>query len=175
MKLEAQVLAFPNPQVQWFKDGIPLRHTKEIIFMNEPNGLIGLKMDYVRPEDAGTYSVTVSNALGDITGTAKVEVEEREKRPEFVASLQPQTVVEGFPVKMEVKIIGKPAPELKWLRNDEEVSIIMITEFYYNSLSIFFKLTFLTQKIISMNKCIFRLFRTTSIQRLSVNQMAVKL
>ncbi|XP_071572462.1 protein Obscurin isoform X5 [Temnothorax nylanderi] len=121
LKLEAQVLAFPNPQVQWFKDGIPLRHTKEINFVNEPNGLIGLKIDYVRPEDAGTYSLTVSNALGEITGTAKVEVEEREKRPEFVASLQPQTVVEGFPVKMEVKTIGKPTPELKWLRNDEEI------------------------------------------------------
>ncbi|XP_018396346.1 PREDICTED: muscle M-line assembly protein unc-89-like isoform X2 [Cyphomyrmex costatus] len=121
LKLEAQILAFPNPQVQWFKDGIPLRHTKEMYFTNEPNGLIGLKMDYVRPEDAGTYSVTVSNALGEITGTAKVEVEEREKRPEFVASLQPQTVVEGFPVKMEVKTIGKPTPELKWLRNDEEI------------------------------------------------------
>lgn len=105
--------------------------------MNEPNGLIGLKMDYVRPEDAGTYSVIVSNALGEITGTAKVEVEEREKRPEFVASLQPQTVVEGFPVKMEVKTIGKPTPELKWLRNDEEVSIII---FYYNIVSISFKL-----------------------------------
>ncbi|XP_020293629.1 obscurin isoform X3 [Pseudomyrmex gracilis] len=121
LKLEAQVLAFPNPQVQWFKDGIPLRHTKEMYFMNEPNGLIGLRMDYVRPEDAGTYSLIVSNALGEITGTAKVEVEERERRPEFVASLQPQTVVKGFPVKMEVKTIGKPAPELKWLRNDEEI------------------------------------------------------
>ncbi|XP_039304592.1 obscurin isoform X5 [Solenopsis invicta] len=121
LKLEAQILAFPNPQVQWFKDGIPLRHTKEMYFMNEPNGLIGLKMDYVRPEDAGNYSVIVSNALGEITGTAKVEVEEREKRPEFVTSLQPQTVVEGFPVKMEVKIMGKPTPELKWLRNDEEI------------------------------------------------------
>ncbi|XP_011689400.1 PREDICTED: muscle M-line assembly protein unc-89 isoform X4 [Wasmannia auropunctata] len=121
LKLEAQILAFPNPQVQWFKDGIPLRHTKEMYFMNEPNGLIGLKMDYVRPEDAGTYSVIVSNALGEITGTAKVEVEEREKRPEFVASLQPQTVVEGFPVKMEVKTVGKPTPELKWLRNNEEI------------------------------------------------------
>ncbi|XP_025269387.1 obscurin isoform X6 [Camponotus floridanus] len=121
LKLEAQVLAFPNPQVQWFKDGIPLRHSKEMYFMNEPNGLIGLRMDYARPEDAGIYSLTVSNVLGEITGTAKVEVEEREKRPEFVASLQPQTVVEGFPVKLEVKTTGKPAPELKWLRNDEEI------------------------------------------------------
>jgi len=125
LKLEAQVLAFPNPQMQWFKDGIPLRHIKEMYFINEPNGLIGLRMDYVRPEDAGTYSLTVSNALGDITGTAKIEVEEREKRPEFVTNLQPQTAVEGFPVKMEVKTTGKPTPELKWLRDNEEVTIFI--------------------------------------------------
>lgn len=135
LKLEAQVLAFPNPQVQWFKDGIPLRHTKEMNFINEPNGLIGLKIDYVRPEDAGTYSLIVSNALGDITGTAKVEVEEREKRPEFVASLQSQTVVEGFPVKMEVKTSGKPTPELQWLRNGDEVHKIYL--FYYITNMIF--------------------------------------
>lgn len=130
LKLEAQVLAFPNPQVQWFKDGIPLRHTKEMYFMNEPNGFIGLRIDYVRPEDAGTYSLTVSNALGEITSMIKVKVEEREKKPEFITSLQSQTVVEGFPVKMEVKTLGKPVPKLKWLRDDKEVSIIYIYTYY---------------------------------------------
>ncbi|XP_076638516.1 obscurin isoform X8 [Colletes latitarsis] len=121
LKLEAQVVAFPNPQVQWFKDGIPLRQAKEIFFVNEPNGLIGLRIDSARPEDAGTYSMTVSNSLGDITGTAKIEVEEKEKRPEFVGTLQPLTVVEGFPVKMEVKVLGKPAPALQWFKNGEEI------------------------------------------------------
>jgi len=82
-------------------------------FMNEPNGLIGLKMDYVRPEDAGTYSVTVSNALGEITGTAKVEVEQREKRPEFVASLQPQTVVD----KNHRKTDTRTQMATKWWRS----------------------------------------------------------
>ncbi|KZC06585.1 Muscle M-line assembly protein unc-89 [Dufourea novaeangliae] len=121
LKLEAQVVAVPNPQVQWFKDGIPLRQAKEIYFMNEPNGLIGLRIDNVRPEDAGTYSLTVSNSLGETTGSAKVEVQEKEKRPEFVTSLQPLTVVEGFPVKMEVKVLGKPVPQLQWFKNGEEI------------------------------------------------------
>ncbi|CAK9822500.1 Unc-89 [Anthophora retusa] len=121
LKLEAQVVAFPNPQVQWFKDGIPLRHSKEIYFMNEPNGMIGLRIDYVRPEDAGTYSMVVSNSLGETTGSAKVEVEEKEKRPEFVTTLQPLSVVEGFPAKMEVKVLGKPQPQLQWFKNGEEI------------------------------------------------------
>lgn len=121
LKLEAKVVAFPNPQVQWFKEGIPLRQAKEIYFMNEPNGLIGLRIEQARPEDAGNYSLNVSNSLGEITGTAKVDVEEKEKRPEFVGSLQPLTVVEGFPVKMEVKVLGKPIPYLQWFKNGEEV------------------------------------------------------
>ncbi|XP_076165903.1 obscurin isoform X4 [Ptiloglossa arizonensis] len=121
LKLEAKVVAFPNPQVQWFKEGIPLRQAKEIYFMNEPNGLIGLRIEQARPEDAGNYSLNVSNSLGEITGTAKVDVEEKEKRPEFVGSLQPLTVVEGFPVKMEVKVLGKPIPYLQWFKNGEEI------------------------------------------------------
>lgn len=121
LKLEAQVVAFPNPQVQWFKDGIPLRQSKEIYFMNEPNGIIGLRIDYVRPEDAGVYSMTVSNSLGEITGSAKVEIEEKEKRPEFITTLQPLNVVQGFPAKMIVKLLGKPTPQLQWLKNGEEV------------------------------------------------------
>ncbi|XP_035730756.1 obscurin-like isoform X5 [Vespa mandarinia] len=121
LKLQAQVVAFPNPHVQWFKDGVPLRSTKEFNFINEPNGLIGLIIDKVRPEDTGTYSVVVSNKLGDITGEAKVEVEEKEKRPDFVGSLQPLSVVENLPAKLEVKVIGKPTPELQWLHNGEEI------------------------------------------------------
>lgn len=59
------------------------------------------------------YTVEVSNKLGDISGQAKVEVEPREKRPVFITDLQDQQVVEGFPVKFEVKIIGHPQPKLK--------------------------------------------------------------
>ncbi|XP_024939523.1 obscurin isoform X4 [Cephus cinctus] len=121
LKLEAQVVAFPNPQIQWFKDGVPIRPTKEINFVNEPNGLIGLSIDKVRPEDAGTYSLVVSNKLGQTTGKAKVEVEEKERRPAFLTTLQPLTVVEGFPAKMEVKTIGKPTPAIKWTHNGVEV------------------------------------------------------
>ncbi|XP_023245574.1 obscurin [Copidosoma floridanum] len=121
LKLEAQIVAFPNPQVQWLKDNMPLRPSKEIYFSNEPNGLIGLSIDRLRPEDAGTYSVRASNALGEVTGEAVVEVEEADSEPAFEATLQPTTVVEGFPAKLEVKSVGKPKPLLKWTHNGHEV------------------------------------------------------
>lgn len=59
--------------------------------------------------------------MGELAGTAKVEVEPKEKKPAFVANLQDSQVVEGFPVKMEVKLIGHPPPKLKWLHNGQEI------------------------------------------------------
>ncbi|XP_066587330.1 obscurin isoform X6 [Prorops nasuta] len=121
LRLEARVVAFPNPQIQWFKDGLPVRPTKEISFINDPNGLIGLTIDKVTPEDAGAYSLVAWNSLGEITGLSNVDVEEKERRPDFLSSLQPVTVVEGFPAKLEVKTLGKPVPTIKWTHNGEEI------------------------------------------------------
>lgn len=48
-------------------------------------------------------------------------MEPREKRPAFVTDLHDAQVVEGFPAKFEVKVIGHPQPKLKWLHNGEEI------------------------------------------------------
>ncbi|XP_069669104.1 obscurin isoform X4 [Periplaneta americana] len=120
-KLEAQVMAFPAPEIKWFKDGHPIRPTQAVNFVNQPGGIIGLHIDAARPEDAGNYTLTVSNKLGDITGTAKVTVDARERKPIFQAGLQPSTVVEGFPAKLEVKVLGHPPPTLKWTHNGKEI------------------------------------------------------
>lgn len=76
-------------------------------------------IESARPEDAGTYSVVVANKLGDVTGIAKVHVEPKDKKPAFVKDLQDTKVVEGFPIKLEVKVIGHPQPEIQWMRNGE--------------------------------------------------------
>ncbi|XP_063991062.1 obscurin isoform X5 [Diachasmimorpha longicaudata] len=121
LKLQAQVVAFPTPEVQWFKDGLPLRKSQDIEFINEPNGIMGLSIETTKPEDAGVYSLVVKNDLGEVTGTADVEIEAKEKKPGFLTTLQPLTVVEGFPAKLEVTTVGKPPPTLKWTHNGEEI------------------------------------------------------
>ncbi|XP_049949485.1 obscurin isoform X3 [Schistocerca serialis cubense] len=120
LKLEAQVAAFPAPEVKWFKDGQPVRPSQAVNFVNQPGGIIGLHIDSAKPEDAGVYTVSVSNRLGDITGSAKVEVEPREKKPTFQVPLLPATVVEGFPARFEVKVVGHPPATLKWTHNGKE-------------------------------------------------------
>lgn len=121
LKLEAQVVAFPSPELQWFKDGLPIRASQQIEFINEPNGLMGLSIDEARASDSGIYSLVASNKHGEITGTSNVEVEEQEKQPGFLATLHPVKSVEGFAAKLEIKTVGKPKPTLKWTHNGEEV------------------------------------------------------
>lgn len=68
----------------------------------------------MKPENAGNYQLLVTNKLGEAIGEAKVEVEKRPVKPEFIKKLSPQTVVEGFPVKLEVKADGFPTPKITW-------------------------------------------------------------
>jgi len=42
LKLTAQVTGFPAPEIKWYKDGVLLRPTTGIDFINNPNGQIGL-------------------------------------------------------------------------------------------------------------------------------------
>nr|XP_026492682.1 obscurin isoform X6 [Vanessa tameamea] len=121
VQLEARVMAFPAPEVKWFKDGVPVRPSQAVNFINQPGGVVGLSIDSCRPEDAGVYSLVVTNRLGEVASKAKVEVGQKERKPAFIAELQPAKVIEGFPVKLEVKVIGHPPPTIKWTHNGKEV------------------------------------------------------
>ncbi|XP_050680436.1 obscurin isoform X3 [Leptidea sinapis] len=121
IKLEARVMAFPAPEVKWFKDGLPVRPSQAVNFINQPGGLIGLTIDSCRPEDAGHYSLTLANKLGEAQSKAHVEVGQKERKPAFLAELVPAKVIEGFPVKLEVKVLGHPPPTIQWTHDGKEV------------------------------------------------------
>lgn len=119
--IEAQMDGFPSPEIKWFKDGTQIRPNENINFINLPNGIIGMAIENVRPEDAGIYTCTIANRLGEVTGTARVEVLPKDKKPEFIQELHDVVAVEGFPVKMEVKIDAHPAPKVTWNHDGEEI------------------------------------------------------
>lgn len=107
-------MAFPAPEIKWAKDGVPLRSSQAINFVNQPGGIIGLIIEKATPEDGGNYTVDVVNNLGEASGNADVEIQEKDKKPVFSAELQRTSVVEGFPAKMEIRCNGNPKPTLKW-------------------------------------------------------------
>uniref|UniRef100_A0A1I8Q6N2 Obscurin n=1 Tax=Stomoxys calcitrans TaxID=35570 RepID=A0A1I8Q6N2_STOCA len=122
LKLNAKVNGFPAPEIKWYKDGVQLRPSKAINFINNPNGQIGIAIDVTTPQDAGVYKCVISNRGGEVQGVAKVQVLPKECKPEFVAELKDARSIEGFPVKMDVKVLAYPQPEVKWFHNGTEVS-----------------------------------------------------
>lgn len=71
-------------------------------------------IDAVKPEDAGVYSVLVTNKLGEVRGLSIVKVDPRARKPVFIKDLNDTNVIEGFPLRLDVKYIGHPEPHLKW-------------------------------------------------------------
>lgn len=121
LELEAQIRAFPAPEIKWYKDGLAVRPSQAVNFLNQPNGVIGLSFEKIRPEDAGVYTLEISNRLGDLKGAAIVEVEPKGTKPVFINDLQDTKVVDGFPVKFGVKVSGYPLPTLKWEHEGNEI------------------------------------------------------
>lgn len=121
LRLEAQIQAYPPPEIKWLKDGLPIRVSSNIHFETHPDGKVALIVDCAKPENVGKYELIATNKLGDSSNEAKVDVEKKPTKPEFIIRLVPQTVVEGFPVKLEVKAEGYPAPKITWSRNGAEV------------------------------------------------------
>lgn len=72
-KLEAKVGGFPKPEIQWLKDDKPITDPR-LKVETKPDGTTALKIDSVKPEDAGEYAIVAKNDLGEGKSTAPVTV-----------------------------------------------------------------------------------------------------
>uniref|UniRef100_A0A1Y9HDM7 Titin n=1 Tax=Anopheles funestus TaxID=62324 RepID=A0A1Y9HDM7_ANOFN len=122
LHMEAEIAGFPMPEVRWFKDGLPLRQTRGINFINQPDGLIGFIIDRVTAEDGGIYTCEVKNKNGEAKSASLTEIVPKGKKPQFVSELMNVNIIEGFPVKLNVKVIGYPQPSVKWTHNGTLIS-----------------------------------------------------
>jgi Immunoglobulin I-set domain len=43
LKLQAQILGYPVPEIEWLKDGIPIRPSESVNYILQPDGVIGLR------------------------------------------------------------------------------------------------------------------------------------
>lgn len=90
---------------QWRKDGVPIA------------GATGpaLTLANIRGEDAGSYTVAVTNALGTVVSNAAVL--SVDGVPRFTQQPVSRRVDAGAPVTLSVDASGSPRPTLQWRRN----------------------------------------------------------
>ncbi|XP_037503799.1 obscurin isoform X1 [Rhipicephalus sanguineus] len=122
-RLEAKLAPGSNPtSVKWLKDGKPIRPSSRVKPEEKPDGTLALVIDDVRPEDAGNYSVVAENDAGKAESEADVKTEpekyRKQRKPAFEKELEPATLPEGKPARLEAKLEPDSNPtSIKWLKD----------------------------------------------------------
>lgn len=129
VKFEVKISGYPQPDVKWLYNGKEVEADGEsVLIASHPDGTHSLSFAAVELDDAGEYSIVATNKFGKSVSDAILSVSPNEdysarygEKPLFVQGLDDATVDEGFPIKLEVKVSGKPLPEIKWLHDGKPV------------------------------------------------------
>lgn len=106
------------------KDIIPDgKHYSEV---TAPDGTVMLLIDKATPEDAGEYSVSAANELGEASCKARLEVTGQEKDapeepPSFVHPLRDTNAEEGAAILLDAPFLGNPIPQVEWSKDGEPI------------------------------------------------------
>ncbi|XP_054168063.1 obscurin-like [Oppia nitens] len=115
-KLSVRVTGEPVPDIRFIKDGQQVIPNDRVHIKGQPFGRTELVFDEVRPEDEGNYIVVAANECGEDRSSAPVVVN---RPPKFDKPLSDTTGIEGYPVKLETKLDGRPEPDIKWTKNGQ--------------------------------------------------------
>ncbi|XP_023246866.1 muscle M-line assembly protein unc-89-like [Copidosoma floridanum] len=116
--LEGIVDGFPLPVISWTKNGQELL-AKNGMKLSYDHNHVKLEIKDVKVKDAGRYTCTARNDIGNASSTADLVVKKTIFPPVFGRRLQAQVVKKGDRVIMEVEITGTPEPSVTWYKDDE--------------------------------------------------------
>ncbi|XP_064466282.1 obscurin-like isoform X4 [Ornithodoros turicata] len=111
----------PKPDVCWLKDGekVTVDGRKHKVQEEEAN-VCTLVIEDTQKEDVGEYTVRIANDYGTVEDSASLTIIQK---PKFTKKLSDVECEDGdLNIKLTVVVEGAPAPKIKWLFNDEEIS-----------------------------------------------------
>ncbi|VDO54074.1 unnamed protein product, partial [Onchocerca flexuosa] len=94
-----------------------------IISKKDEEGHHTLTIKEARLEDVGTYSCKAVNVAGTEKTEAKFAVISELSAPLFTDEIGELEIQEGEKAELTCTVVGKPTPEVTWLRNDVEIHI----------------------------------------------------
>ncbi|XP_023192924.1 myosin light chain kinase, smooth muscle isoform X3 [Xiphophorus maculatus] len=113
-----QVSSVADAMVTWLRDGNPVRTGPGHQQRRDRTRLI-LTMDRVTQLDNGTYGcqLTTPEGLNVASATWRLRVNRASRCPVFVSELQDCSVSEGQSISLQVRVEGKPDPNISWQLN----------------------------------------------------------
>uniref|UniRef100_A0A673JCJ2 Titin n=1 Tax=Sinocyclocheilus rhinocerous TaxID=307959 RepID=A0A673JCJ2_9TELE len=119
LQVEIPVSGRPKPKVTWTKDGAALKFTTRVNISNTAHSTV-LSIKEAAREDGGMYGINVSNAVGQKDATIEIITLDKPGPP---TELRKGIVVRaGGSVRINVPFKGRPIPDIKWTKDEGELS-----------------------------------------------------
>ncbi|XP_068630255.1 uncharacterized protein [Battus philenor] len=134
VKLTCSVLTSAEPNIVWYKNGVPLNNKLKYKTKNI-DGLLTMEVLNATPSDSAEYSCTVETESGTVSTSANLKV-----YPSFEASPIPPTFTRSIrdtyhlaenELVLECRIRGQPLPTITWLKDDHSIESNERYQAYY--------------------------------------------
>ncbi|XP_043918511.1 palladin isoform X2 [Protopterus annectens] len=120
-RMDCKVSGLPTPDLSWQLNGRLVRSDSSHKMLVRENGVHSLIIEPVTARDAGIYTCIASNRAGQNSFNLQLIVTAKEelKAPFFIEKLQNTGVAEGYPVRLECRVVGVPQPQIFWKKENE--------------------------------------------------------
>ncbi|KAJ7415986.1 hypothetical protein WISP_74969 [Willisornis vidua] len=123
MAANPQVSGLPTPDLTWLLNGKPVLPDGTHKMLVRETGVHSLLIDPLSQNDAGTYTCLATNKTGQNSFSLELTVvaKEVQRAPMFLEKLQNCGVPEGYPVRLECRVVGMPPPIFYWKKDNETI------------------------------------------------------
>ncbi|XP_017681528.1 PREDICTED: myopalladin [Lepidothrix coronata] len=120
-RLDCKVSGLPTPDLTWLLNGKPVLPDGTHKMLVRETGVHSLLIDPLSQNDAGTYTCLATNKTGQNSFSLELTVVAKEvkRAPMFLEKLQNCGVPEGYPVRLECRVVGMPPPVFYWKKDNE--------------------------------------------------------
>ncbi|NWW79808.1 MYPN protein, partial [Climacteris rufus] len=122
-RLDCKVSGLPTPDLTWLLNGKPVLPDARHKMLVRETGVHSLLIDPLSQSDAGTYTCLATNRTGQNSFSLELTVVAKEvkRAPMFLEKLQNCGVPEGYPVRLECRVVGMPPPIFYWKKDNETI------------------------------------------------------
>lgn len=119
---QCRVIGNPEPQVEWFKDGLSLQNNPDYR-QTYVNGECTLTIEDPFAEDSARFTCKANNSVGASDTTSILTVQDSGEiemltSPIFTKLLENSVAREGAAFEFRCFVTGNPLPTVQWFKND---------------------------------------------------------